>query len=66
MTVTLLVAAAAAMVLLVAASRIMLGVHFFSDCVAGVLEALVWLCICLAGTQSMLRLPPPHLKGHPA
>lgn len=48
----LLPCVAAAMVLSVAVSRIVLGVHFFSDCVAGVLEALVWLCICLAGGPS--------------
>jgi undecaprenyl-diphosphatase len=37
---------AVAMVLLVAASRIALGMHHLSDCVAGLLEALAWLAIC--------------------
>ena len=45
----LLVAGAAAMVLLVAAGRIVLGVHFLSDCIAAVVEALAWLAICLGG-----------------
>jgi membrane-associated phospholipid phosphatase len=58
-----LLAAAAAMVLLVGASRIVLGVHFFSDCVAGAMEALMWLGICLWGTQ---RLFAPQTEGHVA
>ncbi|CAN5601301.1 hypothetical protein BH11PSE7_BH11PSE7_17390 [soil metagenome] len=58
---------AIAMVLLVAVSRIVLGVHFFSDCVAGVLEALVWLSICLAGALPLARvLDPPHNGTHTA
>ena len=43
-----LVAAAAALVALVAASRIMLGLHYASDCAAAVAEGLLWLAICLA------------------
>ena len=43
-----LVAAAATLVFLVAASRIMLGLHYASDCVAAVAEGLLWLAICLA------------------
>lgn len=42
---------AASLVLLVAASRIVLGLHFLSDCVAAVLEALLWLAICLAAAH---------------
>ena len=52
-----LVPLAVALVLLVGASRIVLGVHFFSDCVAGVLEALIWLVICLGGTGPLLASP---------
>ncbi len=44
---------AAGMALLVAASRIILGVHYFSDCVGGILLGLVWLAICLAGTPPL-------------
>lgn len=40
-----LVIGAVLMVLLVAASRIVLGLHFF-DCVGSVLDALKWLPIC--------------------
>ena len=42
-----LLIAAISMVLLVAASRIVLGVHFMTDCIAAVFEAGVWLAICL-------------------
>lgn len=41
----------AALVLLVAASRIVLGLHFPSECVAAVLGALQWLAICRAAAQ---------------
>ena len=49
--------AAAAMVLLVGASRIVLGVHFLSDCIGAVIEAGVWLAICLPGA---------HRRGKPS
>lgn len=42
-----LLIAATLMVLLVAASRIVLGVHFMTDCIAAVIEAGAWLTICL-------------------
>ncbi|MEO8924044.1 MAG: phosphatase PAP2 family protein, partial [Caldimonas sp.] len=38
---------AGVLVVLVASSRIILGVHFLSDCIAAVLEALAWISICL-------------------
>ena len=44
---TALLIAAISMVLFVAASRIALGVHFMTDCVAAVIEAGGWLAICL-------------------
>ena len=40
---------ATSLVLLVAASRIVLGVHFLSDCIGAVLEALLWIALCCAG-----------------
>ena len=46
-----LAVAAAGMVLLVAASRIVLGLHFLSDCVAAVFEALLWLAICMTRAE---------------
>ena len=50
-------AAAAVMVLLVAASRIALGVHYFSDCVAAVIEGCVWLAACTWGLPSPASTP---------
>jgi membrane-associated phospholipid phosphatase len=47
-----LLAAAIVMVLLVGASRIALGVHYFSDCIAAVIEGCLWLAICMAGFRS--------------
>jgi undecaprenyl-diphosphatase len=42
-----LLIAAILMVLLVATSRIVLGVHFMTDCIAAVIDAGAWLAICL-------------------
>lgn len=42
-----LAGAAVALVLLIATSRIALGVHYFSDCVASLAEASIWLTLCL-------------------
>jgi len=52
------------MVLLVAASRIVLGVHFMTDCIAAVIEAGAWLAICLfsaprAAVSSSTRVGEP-------
>jgi membrane-associated phospholipid phosphatase len=52
-----LVTLAIVMVTLVAASRIALGVHYFSDCVAAVVEGLLWLVVC------MLRFPSQAPDG---
>ena len=38
--------AAVSMVLLIAVSRIVLGVHYASDCVGAVIEGVLWLAIC--------------------
>ncbi|MFL6700046.1 MAG: phosphatase PAP2 family protein [Vitreoscilla sp.] len=38
---------AVAMVALVATSRIVLGVHFLSDCIGGVVEGLLWSAACV-------------------
>jgi undecaprenyl-diphosphatase len=44
------IAAAVALVIaLVAASRMVLGAHWFSDVVAGFLEAVAWLALCITG-----------------
>jgi len=39
------------LVLPIAAIRILLGLHFPSDCVAAVLQALRWLAICQAAAH---------------
>ena len=53
--------AAALLVLVVATSRIVVGVHFLSDCVAAVIEAGVWLAICLTTPRGPVAFPsqPP-------
>ena len=52
------------MVLLVAASRIARGMHYPSDCLAAMLEALVWLTVCLAGVALERRPDPsPRLQS---
>jgi undecaprenyl-diphosphatase len=51
----LLAIAAAALVVLVAASRMVLGMHYLSDCVGAVIEALLWLALCLTGTPAVRR-----------
>jgi len=43
--------AAAALVLLIGYARIYLGVHFLSDVVAGYAAGLVWLIVCISGSQ---------------
>ena len=40
------------MVLLVAVSRIALGVHYPSDCIGAVVEGLLWLAICASGAHA--------------
>ncbi|MCE3262370.1 MAG: hypothetical protein K0R43_1449 [Pseudoduganella sp.] len=43
------------MVSLVAFSRLYLGVHYLSDVVAGVLEGLGWLAVCITAVSSLRR-----------
>lgn len=53
---TATVAAAALMVALVGASRLYLGVHFFSDVLAAIAEGCGWLALCLgAGLRRRVR-----------
>ena len=49
------VLAAAAMVALVATSRLVLRAHWFSDVVAGVLVGGGWLALCLAARAALRR-----------
>ncbi len=43
-----------AVVLLIGASRIALQVHYFSDVIAGFSAGLIWLVICITGTELAL------------
>lgn len=44
-----------ALVLLIGFSRMYLGVHFFSDIVAGYTAGAAWLAICISGTEVARR-----------
>lgn len=50
-----MVVLAVAMVLLVGLSRIYLGAHYFTDVVGAIVEALLWLGLCLSGAHSLWR-----------
>ncbi|WP_395406963.1 phosphatase PAP2 family protein [Pseudoduganella sp. UC29_106] len=49
------VAGATLMVLLVACSRMYLGVHYLSDVLAAVAEGVAWLAICVTGMSTWRR-----------
>ena len=63
----LVVLGAAVMTLLVGLSRIYLGVHFFSDVIAGFLAGSIWLAAGIAIMEVMRRSPspPPANAGTP-
>lgn len=49
------VAGAAAMVALVAFSRLYLGVHYLSDVLAAACSSMVWLALCLSAGHALVR-----------
>lgn len=49
--------------LLIGGSRIYLGVHYLSDVVAGFVAGLFWICICVTGTESWIRLRDRHHRS---
>ena len=53
-----IVAMSVALVLAIGFSRIYLGVHFFSDVVAGYAAAMMWLAICVSGCEVARRREP--------
>jgi undecaprenyl-diphosphatase len=46
---------AAAMVALVALSRVYLGAHFVSDVLAAMAESLAWLAVCITSVSTLRR-----------
>jgi membrane-associated phospholipid phosphatase len=51
----LVIAAGILTILLVGASRLYLGVHFFSDVMAGFVAGIVWLTTCVTGLEVVRR-----------
>ncbi len=51
----LAISGAALLVVLICFSRIYLGVHYLSDVVAGFLEGIFWLSVCLAAVDAVRR-----------
>jgi undecaprenyl-diphosphatase len=47
--------ATAALVLAIGISRLYLGVHYFSDVVAGYAVGILWLSVCISGLQVVQR-----------
>ena len=52
-----MIAGAALIVLLVGMSRLYLGVHYFSDVVAGYAAGTLWLAACISGLEVARRWP---------
>jgi membrane-associated phospholipid phosphatase len=52
---TLIVVVSFLMILLVAASRLYLGAHYLSDVLAGFVESMAWLTLCVAIVDVSLR-----------
>jgi len=50
-----IVLTAAVLILLIGASRMYLGVHYFSDIVAGYIAGVAWLATCITGTEIARR-----------
>jgi undecaprenyl-diphosphatase len=47
--------ATAALILAIGISRLYLGVHYFSDVVAGYAVGILWLSVCISGLQVVQR-----------
>ena len=63
----IIIGAAALLVLSIGFSRLYLGVHYFSDVVAGYAAGIVWLSACVSGLEivrrkRMTRKPPTQVQ----
>ncbi len=61
----LTIAAAVIVILLVGGSRIYLGVHYFSDVVAGFIAGIVWLSVCISALELLRRRKLPQVTPGP-
>ena len=50
-----IVAGASGMVVLVALSRVYLGVHYLSDVIGAIVEGAIWLALCLTAVRALWR-----------
>ena len=60
---TAVMAACVLMVMLVALSRMYLGVHYLSDVLAAALEGAAWLATCLVALSALRRRRTAHMQG---
>jgi membrane protein DedA with SNARE-associated domain/membrane-associated phospholipid phosphatase len=58
-----LVIATAVLVVAIGLSRLYLGVHYFSDIVAGYAVGVLWLSVCISGLQVAQRRPLTNSTG---
>jgi undecaprenyl-diphosphatase len=58
-----IMAAACAMVMLVALSRMYLGVHYLSDVLAAAAEGAAWLAICITAVSALQRRRAARARG---
>jgi undecaprenyl-diphosphatase len=61
-----IVAACVAMVMLVALSRMYLGVHYLSDVVAAAAEGAAWLAVCITAVSTLQRRRHARARGQEA
>ncbi len=54
---------ATALVVLVALSRMVLGVHYLSDVLAAIAEGAAWLRVCIVGTRTYWQYRADTLRG---
>jgi undecaprenyl-diphosphatase len=52
-----IVVGAVLLVLLIGLSRMVLGVHYFSDVLGGYAAGVVWLAACITGLEVARRIP---------